>query len=85
MALRLHAGISFCVSISPYKITLAYADSPPYSTGRMLGLFKNIAMGQMETEPDVTVIRVLLDNCLPHTAEFGFFLSTSRFELDGFV
>ncbi|KAL1750638.1 YT521-B-like domain-containing protein [Schizophyllum commune] len=32
-----------------------------------------------------TVIRVLLDNCLPHAAEFGFFLNTSRFELDGFV
>ena len=30
-------------------------------------------------EPDVSVIRVLLDNFLPHASEFGFFLSTSRF------
>ncbi|KAL1700484.1 hypothetical protein EV121DRAFT_295175 [Schizophyllum commune] len=45
--------------------------------------FKSYAK-KME-EPDVTVIRVLLNNCLPHAAEFGFFLSTSRFELDGFM
>ncbi|KAL1750447.1 hypothetical protein FB107DRAFT_279631 [Schizophyllum commune] len=78
MALRLHAGISFCVPhVLPIKSSCSGCSrTSPWGRWKLFSSFE---------EPDVTVIRVLLDNCLPHTAEFGFFLSTSRFELDGFV
>ncbi|KAL1658225.1 hypothetical protein GGF50DRAFT_67677 [Schizophyllum commune] len=88
-----HAGISLSASISPYDTTPASTDCPslldrphalPIESSSSGGSRASPSVADRKPfspfeEPDVSVIRVLLDNFLPHASEFGFFLSTSRF------
>ncbi|KAI5827875.1 hypothetical protein K523DRAFT_308419 [Schizophyllum commune Tattone D] len=88
-----HTGISLSASISPYETTPASTGSPslldrphalPIKSSSSGGSRASPSVADRKPfspfeEPDVSVIRVLLDNFLPHASEFGFFLSTSRF------
>ncbi|TRM56864.1 hypothetical protein BD626DRAFT_540943 [Schizophyllum amplum] len=89
-----HAGISLSTSISPYEMTPASSGSPllldrpqalPMQSSSSGGSRCSPAASDRSKpfspfeEPDVSIVRVLLENFLPHAAEFGFFLSTSRF------
>ncbi|KAL1658403.1 hypothetical protein GGF50DRAFT_108607 [Schizophyllum commune] len=88
-----HAGISLSASISPYDTTPASTDSPslldrlhalPIKSSSSGGSRPSPSVADRKPfspfeEPDVSVIRVLLNSFLPHASEFGFFLSTSRF------
>ncbi|KAL1749776.1 hypothetical protein FB107DRAFT_280328 [Schizophyllum commune] len=88
-----HAGISLSASISPYQTTPASTESPsllnrlhalPIKSSSSGGSRASLLVADRKPflvfeEADISVIRVLLDNFLPHPSEFGFFLSTSWF------
>ncbi|KAL1745531.1 hypothetical protein HDZ31DRAFT_36200 [Schizophyllum fasciatum] len=94
-----HAGISLSASISPYETTPVSTGSPslldrphalPIKSSSSGGSRASPAAPDRKPfspfeEPDVSVIRVLLDNFLPHASEFGFFLSTSRFHQSALI